>query len=76
MTQIVVEKELSEKLRHEQFVELVDENGAVLGSFASFTPQPIDPSLIPPITEEERKRLLTAEGKYTTDEVLAYLRSL
>lgn len=76
MTQIAVDNVLSEKLRQSHIVELVDEDGFVLGSFASFQPRPIDASLIPPLTKEERQRLLNSQGKYSTEEVLAHLRSL
>ena len=76
MTQIVVSRELSEKLVQSDMAELVDDTGTVLGSFVSFLPHPIDPSLVPPISEEAHQRLMLSPGKHSTEEVLAYLRSL
>ena len=76
MRKIVVDKELREKLLESHFVELVDDTGTVLGSFMPFEPRPMDPSLIPPMTEEERRRLYTEPGIYTTEQVLEQLRSL
>ncbi len=76
MTQIVIDQEMREKLLQSTFVELVDDSGAVLGSFVSYRQTPSDPSLIPPITEEERKRLHSQPGIYTTEQVLERLRSL
>ena len=76
MTQIVIDNELREKLRQSSFVEFVDDSGTVLGSYISYPQTPADPSLIPPITEEERKRLHSEPGIYTTEQVLERLRSL
>ena len=58
------------------FVELVDDSGVALGSFVSYPHTPSDPSLIPPITEEEQKRLRAEPGLYSTEQVLDRLRRL
>ena len=76
MTQIVIDRELREKLLESTIVELVDDSGTVLGSFISYRPTPSDPSLVPPITQEERNRLHAEPGIYTTQQVLERLRSL
>ena len=76
MTQILIAKELRDKLMQSQFAELVDDTGTVLGSFVSFRSTPADPSLEPPISEEERQRLYAEPGVYTTEQVLERLRSL
>ena len=76
MTQIIVDRELRDKLLHSTFAELVDDSGAVLGSFVSYRQTASDASLIPPITEDERKRLRSEPGIYTTEQVLERLRSL
>ena len=76
MTQIVVDKELREKLMQSQFVELVDDTGTVLGSFVSFVSKPIHADDAPPISDDERQRLYAEPGIYTTEQVLEHLRSL
>jgi hypothetical protein len=76
MTQIVIDQNLREKLLHSTFVEFVDDSGMVLGSFVSYRQAPSDPSLIPPITEEEQKRLRSEPGIYSTEQVLKRLHSL
>lgn len=76
MTQIVIDQELREKLLQSKFVELVDESGTVLGSFIPYRQTPSDPSLVPPIDEDERKRLHSEPGIYTTEQILERLRSL
>lgn len=76
MTQIIIDQKLREKLLQSTCVELVDDSGTVLGSFISYRQTPSDPSLIPPITEEERTRLHSEPGIYTTEQVLERLRSL
>ena len=56
-------------------VELVDEDGRVLGVY---TPAPIDPARLgPDISAEELERLMTdPRPDLTGDQVLAHLRSL
>ncbi len=76
MTQIVINQELREKLLQSTIVEFVDDTGMVLGSFISYRQTPSDLSLIPSITEEERKRLHSEPGIYTTEQVLDRLQSL
>lgn len=76
MTQIVIEKELRDKLLETPAAELVDETGEVFGSFVCARPRSYPPGVIPPISDEERQRLMAAPGIYTTEEVLEYLRSL
>lgn len=76
MTRIVIDKELSEKLLQSTFVEFVDDSGTALGSFISYTQTPCDPSRIPVISDDERKRLHAEPGIYTTEQVLQRLRSL
>lgn len=46
MTQIVIEKPLSEKLQQADMLDFVDASGTVLGSFMSPTAEPIDRSRI------------------------------
>ena len=76
MTQIIVDNELRDKLLQSHAVELVDETGLVLGSFVGYQPPSYEPGVIPPISEEERQRLLAEPGIYTTEQVLEHLRSL
>ena len=76
MTQIVIDKELREKLLQSTVVEFVDDSGTVLGSYISYLQTPSDPSLIPPISDEERRRLHSEPGIYSTEQVLERLRSL
>lgn len=76
MTQIVIDQKLREKLLQSNLVEFVDDSGRVLGSFISYQESPSDPSLIPPISAEERRRLHSEPGIYTTEQVLERLRSL
>ena len=76
MTQIVIDQQMREKLLQSNLVEFVDDSGTVLGSFISYRPGPSDPSLVPPISDAERKRLHSEPGIYTTEQVLERLRSL
>ena len=76
MTQIVVDRELRDRLLQSDSAEFVDEAGRVLGAFVSRRPVAYPPGVIPPISDEERQRLLAAPGRHTTEEVLEYLRSL
>lgn len=76
MTQIVIDKELRDKLLQSRSAEFVDETGMILGSFIAYQPPCYEPGVIPPISEEERQRLLAEPGLYTTEQVLEHLRSL
>jgi hypothetical protein len=77
MTQIVVDAALREKLRDlSQPLELLGENGELLGRF---TPAPRLPDALarePQLTEEEWKRLEEEPALYSTAEVLAHLEKL
>ena len=77
MTQILVDRAMRDKmLQSVDGVEFVDETGAVVGLFVAKRPQEYEPGVIPPMSDEERQRLLSAPGRHSTEEVLAYLRSL
>ncbi len=76
MTRIVVDKEMREKLLKSKTIEFVDDTGAILGAFISRQPVSYPPGVIPPISDEERQRLLAEPGIYTTEEVFEHLRSL
>ena len=76
MTQIVVNKEMRDKLLQSKAVEFVDDTGAIIGEFISRRPVAYPPGVIPPISDEERQRLLAEPGIYTTEQVLEHLRSL
>jgi hypothetical protein len=77
MTQIILDSSTSSKLHNlTQPVELCDSEGRILGKFV---PQ-IDMSewepVTPDISEEELDRRAQSEDWYTTEQVLAHLKSL
>jgi hypothetical protein len=78
MSRITLDAALIEKLREPmETVEVCDPSGTVVGLF---TPK-IDPSeyedVGPPISDEEmRRRIESKEARYSTAEVIHYLRSL
>jgi len=76
MTQIVIDKELREKLLQSGRVEFVDDSGVVLGAFVSRPPVTYPPGVVPPMSDEERKRRLAEPGIYSTEQVFEHLRSL
>lgn len=76
MTQIVVDREMREKLLQSRTVEFVDDSGVVLGSFVSRPPIAYPPGVVPPMDDEERQRRLAEPGTYTTEQVFEHLRSL
>ena len=76
MTQIVIDKELREKLLQSPSAEFVDDTGMVLGSFVSRPPVAYPPGVVPPMSDEERQRRLAEPGIYSTEQVLEHLRSL
>ncbi len=77
MTQILVDRAMRDKmLQSVDGAEFVDDSGTVIGVFISARPQEYDPGVIPPINDKELQRLLAAPGRHSTEEVLAYLRSL
>lgn len=77
MTQITIDRNTSERLRAaNESVRIVDDKGNLLGTFKPAHVPPYDPSLIPPISKEERARREAETGGYTTEEVLAKLKEL
>ena len=77
MTQLVIDSQFRERLREvRESVEFVDETGCVLGFFCPISRPFDDLSLAPPISDEERQRLRSEPGEFTTDEVLRHLESL
>ena len=76
MTQIVIDKELREKLLQSPSAEFVDDTGMVLVAFVSRPPVAYPPGVVPPMSDEERQRRLAEPGIYTTEQVLEHLRSL
>jgi hypothetical protein len=77
MTRITVNGELSTKLQElVEEVELCDPSGQVLGRFVpEFDMSQWEP-MEPEISEEELQRREQSTEWYTTEEVLAYLKSL
>jgi hypothetical protein len=77
MSQIFVDAALSSKLG-QQFhpVELCDPSGRVLGQFFTKVDLSQYEPLEPQVSEEELDRREQSEEWYTTEEVLAYLKSL
>ena len=77
MTQLTIDQSTSEKLRAaNEVVQIVDEKGCLLGTFKPAHLPPYDPSLIPPISEEELRRREQEPGGFTTEEVLEKLKEL
>lgn len=77
MTQLTIDQSTSEKLRAaNEVVQIVDEKGCLLGTFKPAHVSPYDPSLIPPISEEELRRREEEPGGFTTEEVLEKLKEL
>ncbi len=76
MTRIIVDKEMRAKLLQSANVEFVDDSGMILGSFVPQSVVSYDPRQGPPISDEERERLYSEPGIYSTEEVLEHLRSL
>ena len=77
MTQISLDAALASKL-HELYTaaELCDPSGKVVGRFEPvFDPAKWEP-LGPQVSEEELDRRAKSDKWYTTEEVLAHLRSL
>lgn len=77
MSQIIVDTALSSKLG-QQFhpVELCDPDGRVLGQFIPKIDLSQYEPLEPQVSEEELDRREQSTEWYTTEEVLAYLKSL
>lgn len=76
MTQIVIDKELRDKLLQSHRAEFVDDTGMIVGSFVSRPPVAYPPGVVPPMSDEERQRRLAEPGIYTTEQVFEHLRSL
>jgi hypothetical protein len=77
MPRIIIDDEMREKLKGaREAVQVVDLDGNLLGTFRPIDVPPYDPSLIPPISEEELRRRTAEPGGYTTEEVLKHLESL
>ena len=77
MTQMVVDPLLRERLRTaRETIEFVDESGHTLGVFCPMLSPPYDASLVPVITDEERRQRLAQPGKHSTSEALRHLESL
>jgi hypothetical protein len=77
MSQIILDAGLSSKLSAFNYsVELCDPSGRVLGRFVpSIDPSEWEP-VSPAASEEELDRREQETESYTTEEVLAYLKSL
>lgn len=77
MSQIIVDTVLSSKL-DQQFhpVELCDPSGRVLGRFVPKVDLSEWESITPDISEEELDRREKSTEWYTTEEVMAHLKSL
>ena len=77
MTRITIDAATLEKLKSaREIVQLVDDDGVILGTFKPIHVPPYDPSLIPPISEEELRRRAAEPGGHTTEEVLQHLENL
>lgn len=74
MTQITIDIQTGEKLRGlSEPVELIDENGQVIGTFQPALMPPYDPTLIPPMDAAERRRRAADDHGLSTGEVLQHL---
>jgi hypothetical protein len=77
MTRITIDEQTREKLRAaREVVQIVDQDGEVLGTFKPLDVPPYDPGLIPPINAEELRRRTAEPRRYTTEEVLKHLETL
>jgi hypothetical protein len=77
MTRITLDAAAADKLRAaDQIVEVCDPTGRVIGEFSpAFDPAEWEP-ITPEVTEEELQRREQSDTWYTTEQVLAHLRSL
>ena len=77
MTQMIIDLPLQERFRTaRETIELLDDSGRTLGIFCPMLSPPYEASLIPVLTDEERRERLSQPGKYTTGDVLRHLESL
>lgn len=77
MTQVVLDPETRDSLRSAlDPVDLVDENGQLLGMFCPVLQPPYNAALIPPISPAERAARMAEPGQFTTEDVLRHLKGL
>ena len=77
MTQIILDASVSGQLHHLTHpVELCDPSGRVLGEFVPRIDMSEWKPISPDISEEELDRREKSDKWYTTEEVLAHLKSL
>lgn len=77
MTRITLDAELRDKLQNlREPVELCDENGRVVGRVFPVVDLDEYELVAPPLDEDEIQRRLSAEPRYTTQEVLEHLEDL
>lgn len=77
MSQISIDASTCEKLRSSQgIVDLIDEEGRIIGTFRPVHQPPYDPALIPDIDPAERERRASEPDGLTTKEVLDRLEKL
>lgn len=77
MTQVILDAATRDSLRAAvDPVDLIDENGRLLGMFCPVLQPPYDSSLIPPISPAERAARMKEPGQFTTQEVLRHLEGL
>jgi hypothetical protein len=77
MTQLTVDSIMTDKLDNcREPVQLVDEQGRVLGTFRPGVDRSLYRNLQPPLTIDELRRRADKSRGYTTPEVLERLMSL
>jgi hypothetical protein len=77
MTQIILDASVSGQLHNlSQPVELCDPSGRVLGKFVPRIDMSEWEPVSPDVSEEELDRREQSEDWYTTDQVLAHIKSL
>ena len=77
MTQMIIDLPLQERFRTaRETIELLDDSGRTLGIFCPMLSPPYEASLIPVLTDEERRERLSQPGKFSTGDVLRHLESL
>jgi hypothetical protein len=77
MTQLTVDSTLTGRLENfREPVQLVDEQGRVLGTFRPEVDRSLYRNLEPPLTIDELRRRADNSRGYTTQEVLQHLASL
>lgn len=78
MTRIVLDEELKSRLLGlKQRLEIIDEDGRVLGFVTPAVDRSLYEGIEPPFSKEELDRIEKSGGRrYTTAEVLEYLKKL